>query len=143
MVNFDISKVTLGELKANGVVESYVGYEQVLNAVYAFVDTGRLDSEEFVEIDDLLNRLIGSGIVYSSLLRVAYYGEVGVGEGNAHLMTLTFDGKLIGDLVTYWEYGEDDWDDSIDHDVYVRNWFTGHSFDVTGEFRRYLESQLL
>lgn len=103
MVNFDISKVTLGELKANGVVESYVGYEQVLNAVYGFVDKDRLDSEDFV----------------------------------------SFDGKLIGDLVTYWEDGEDVWEDPSDYEVYVRNWFTGNPFDVTGELRRYLESQVL
>lgn len=143
MVNFDISKVTLGELKANGVVESYVGYEQVLNAVYAFVDRDRLGSDDFVSMDRLLNRLIGSGVVYSNLLCVEYYGEVSVGEGTAHLMTLTFDGKMIGDLVTYWEDTEDAWDDSFDHDVYVRNWFTGHPFDVKGELRRYLESQVL
>lgn len=143
MVNFDISRVTLGELKSNGVVESYVGYEQVLNAVYGFVDKDRLDSEDFVSFDGLLKRVIGSGVVNSNLLCVEYYDEVSVGEGNAHLMTLTFDGKMIGDLVTYWEDGEDAWDDTFDHEVYVRNWFTGHPFDVTGELRRYLESQVL
>lgn len=143
MVNFDISKVTLGELKANGVVESYVGYEQVLNAVYGLVDKDRLGSVDFVSMDRLLNQLIGSGVVYSNLLCVEYYGEVSVGEGTAHLMTLTFDGKMIGDLVTYWEDGEYAWDDPSDYEVDVRNWFTGHLFDVTGELRRYLESQVL